>query len=167
MTTLQFADTHNLVAFLSKLAKSEGFEEIVDFLNANPIRYELTINLTIYTLCIEQFWAVKAKTVNEEGSAMPTDSYHTPIITQPHHLNLKGNKNLGGQRERTVRVIYLENTKTAQAQKITSLKKRVKKLEKKGGLRNHKLKRLYKVGLSARVESTDEASLGDQEDASK
>ncbi|GKC80205.1 hypothetical protein Tco_1130979 [Tanacetum coccineum] len=66
MTTLQFADTHNLVAFLSKLAKSEGFEEIVDFLNANPIRYELTINLTIYTLCIEQFWAVKAKTVNEE-----------------------------------------------------------------------------------------------------
>ncbi|GJS68001.1 retrovirus-related pol polyprotein from transposon TNT 1-94 [Tanacetum coccineum] len=102
-----------------------------------------------------------------KGSAMPTDSYHTPIITQPHHLNLKGNKNLGGQRERTVRVIYLENTKTAQAQKITSLKKRVKKLEKKGGLRNHKLKRLYKVGLSARVESTDEASLGDQEDASK
>ncbi|GJV36466.1 putative ribonuclease H-like domain-containing protein [Tanacetum coccineum] len=52
------------------------------------------------------------------------------------------------------------NEEPTQAQKITSLKKRVKKLEKKGGLRNHKLKRLYKVGLSARVESTDEASLG-------
>ncbi|GKE52542.1 hypothetical protein Tco_1487698 [Tanacetum coccineum] len=57
MTTLQFADTHNLVAFLSKPAESEGFEQIVDFLNANPIRYALTINPTLYTSCIEQFWA--------------------------------------------------------------------------------------------------------------
>ncbi|GJR87505.1 putative ribonuclease H-like domain-containing protein [Tanacetum coccineum] len=36
--------------------------DIVDFLNANPIRYALTINPTIYTSCIEQFWA----TVNGE-----------------------------------------------------------------------------------------------------
>ncbi|GJV18184.1 hypothetical protein Tco_1363507 [Tanacetum coccineum] len=42
------------------------------------------------------------------------------------------------------RVLDLENTKTAQAQEITSLKKRVKKLEKKGGSRTHKLKRLYR-----------------------
>ncbi|GJR70288.1 hypothetical protein Tco_0016353 [Tanacetum coccineum] len=65
------------------------------------------------------------------------------------------------------RVLDLENTKTAQAQEITSLKLRVKNLEKKGGSRTHKLKRLYKVGRSARVISSDEASLGDQEDASK
>ncbi|GJR77469.1 putative ribonuclease H-like domain-containing protein [Tanacetum coccineum] len=65
------------------------------------------------------------------------------------------------------RVIDLENTKTAQAQEITSLKLRVKKLEKKGGSRTHKLKRLYKVRRSARIVSSDEASLGDQEDASK
>ncbi|GJW34804.1 uncharacterized mitochondrial protein-like protein [Tanacetum coccineum] len=65
------------------------------------------------------------------------------------------------------RVIDLENTKTTQAQEITSLKPRVKKLEKKGGSRNHKLKILYKIGRSARVISSDEASLGNQEDASK
>ncbi|GKA97488.1 putative ribonuclease H-like domain-containing protein, partial [Tanacetum coccineum] len=41
------------------------------------------------------------------------------------------------------------------------------KLEKKGGSRTHKLKRLYKIGRSAKVVSSDEASLGDQEDASK
>ncbi|GKC28573.1 hypothetical protein Tco_1035867, partial [Tanacetum coccineum] len=65
MTTLQFADTHNLVMFLSKPAESKGFEQILDFLNANPIRYALTINPTIYTSCIEQFWAIiKVKTVN-------------------------------------------------------------------------------------------------------
>ncbi|GKA17030.1 hypothetical protein Tco_0696867 [Tanacetum coccineum] len=47
-------------------------------------------------------------------------------------------------------------------------KKRVKKLERKKKSRTHSLKRLYKVGLSARIDSSDdEASLGDQEDASK
>ncbi|GKB55874.1 hypothetical protein Tco_0912060 [Tanacetum coccineum] len=65
------------------------------------------------------------------------------------------------------RVLDLENTKTAQSREITTLKKRVKKLEKKGGSRTHKLKRLYRVGRSARVVSSKEASLGDQKDASK
>ncbi|GJW03060.1 hypothetical protein Tco_1561916 [Tanacetum coccineum] len=67
MTTLKFADTHNMVVFLAKPAKSEGFEQIVDFLNAHTIKYALTINLIIYTSCIEKFWAtIKAKTVNGE-----------------------------------------------------------------------------------------------------
>ncbi|GKD49355.1 hypothetical protein Tco_1278331 [Tanacetum coccineum] len=57
------------------------------------------------------------------------------------------------------RVLDLENTKTAQAQEITSLKLRVKKLEKKGGSRTRKLKRLYKVGLSRRVESSNEEGI--------
>nr|GEY10650.1 hypothetical protein [Tanacetum cinerariifolium] len=62
-------------------------------------------------------------------------------------------------------VLDLENTKTTQALEINSLKRRVKKLEKKQRSRTHKLKRLYKVGLIAGVDSSDEASLG--EDASK
>ncbi|GJX14857.1 hypothetical protein Tco_0206615 [Tanacetum coccineum] len=67
MATLKFADTHNMVAFLSKPTESDGFEQIVDFLNAHPIRYALTINPTIYISCIEQFWStVKAKTINGE-----------------------------------------------------------------------------------------------------
>ncbi|GJQ89620.1 ribonuclease H-like domain-containing protein [Tanacetum coccineum] len=60
------------------------------------------------------------------------------------------------------RVLDLENTKTAQALEITSLKLRVKKLEKKGGSRTHRLKILYKVGRSRRVESSEEESLGDE-----
>ncbi|GJT62383.1 hypothetical protein Tco_1005916 [Tanacetum coccineum] len=64
------------------------------------------------------------------------------------------------------RVLDLEKTKTTQHIEIDSLKRRFKKLEKKRSLRTHKLKRLYKVGLSARVESSrDEQELG--EDASK
>ncbi|GJS14572.1 hypothetical protein Tco_0409044 [Tanacetum coccineum] len=38
MTTLKFVDTHNMVVFLSKPIESDGFEQIVDFLNAHPIR---------------------------------------------------------------------------------------------------------------------------------
>ncbi|GKE60864.1 hypothetical protein Tco_1511231 [Tanacetum coccineum] len=65
------------------------------------------------------------------------------------------------------RVLDLENTKIYQAHEISSLKLRVKRLEKKGGLRTHKLKRQFKVGRSAQVVSTEDEGLGDQEDASK
>ncbi|GKA03057.1 hypothetical protein Tco_0675838 [Tanacetum coccineum] len=64
------------------------------------------------------------------------------------------------------RVLDLEKTKTSQHNEIGSLKKRVKKFEKKNRSSTHRLKRLYKLGLTARVESSnDEESLG--EDASK
>ncbi|GKB57713.1 hypothetical protein Tco_0913899 [Tanacetum coccineum] len=67
MANLKFADTHNMVVFLSKPEESDGFEQIVDFLNAHPIKYALTVNPTIYTSCIKQFWStVKAKTINGE-----------------------------------------------------------------------------------------------------
>nr|GEW73903.1 hypothetical protein [Tanacetum cinerariifolium] len=63
-------------------------------------------------------------------------------------------------------VLEFEKTKTSQRNEIDSLKRRVKKLEKRNRSRTHNLKRLYKVGLTARVESSDnEESLG--EDASK
>ncbi|GKE91664.1 hypothetical protein Tco_1572759, partial [Tanacetum coccineum] len=67
MVALKFASSHNMVAFLDKPTESDGFEQIVDFLNAHPIKYALTVNPTIYTTCIEQFWATtKVKTVNGE-----------------------------------------------------------------------------------------------------
>ncbi|GKG30132.1 hypothetical protein Tco_0420030, partial [Tanacetum coccineum] len=64
------------------------------------------------------------------------------------------------------RVLDLEHTKTAQAREITNLMLRVKKLEKKTGLRTHKFKRLYKVSATRRIEYSDAKSLGAQEDAS-
>ncbi|GJZ88571.1 hypothetical protein Tco_0660353 [Tanacetum coccineum] len=299
MTTLKFVDTHNMVAFLAKPAESEGFEKMVDFHNAYTIKYALTVNPTIYTSCIEQFWAtVKAKTVNGEVQLQALVDGKKIIITEsiirrdlqledakdvdclpnatileqltlmsakttawnefsstmasaiiclatnqkfnfskyifasmvknldnvsgiflmyprlgkdfsrrdtplfptmmvqaqaemgedeainekmddslatPNEAGSQGTTSSGGPRHQDTmrdtiaqtRVLDLENTKIAQAQEITSLKLRVKKLEKKRGTRTHKLKILYKVGRPARVISSDEASLGDQEDASK
>ncbi|GKA58885.1 putative ribonuclease H-like domain-containing protein [Tanacetum coccineum] len=254
------------IAFLSKPIESEGFEKIVDFLNANPINYALTVNPAIYSSCIEQFWAtVKVKTVNGEvqlqalvdgkkiaitESAIRRDlqlddaeattqkfnfskyifdsmvknvdnvnkflmyprfvqvfvnqqvgdvSNHKRIYVTPSHTKkVFGNMKREGK-SFSGRVTPLFPTMMVQAQEemgdgstnearneenvskrsndlllsgedrseIASLKRRVKKLEKKNKSRTHKLKRLYKVGLSRRVESSDEASLGDQEDASK
>ncbi|GKB23476.1 hypothetical protein Tco_0862877 [Tanacetum coccineum] len=83
MSTLQFAETHNMIAFLEKPAESNGFQEIIDFLNANQIHYALTVNPTIYTSCIEQFWATaKAKTVNGERQLQALVDKKKVIITE-------------------------------------------------------------------------------------
>ncbi|GKD57389.1 putative ribonuclease H-like domain-containing protein, partial [Tanacetum coccineum] len=65
------------------------------------------------------------------------------------------------------RVLDLENTKTSQAAEITKLKERVKKLERRNKSRTLGLKRLRKVGRTARIESSEDEGLGAQEDASK
>ncbi|GKC06555.1 hypothetical protein Tco_0998165 [Tanacetum coccineum] len=83
MSDQKFADTHNLVAFLEKPTESEGFKEIVDFLNANPIKYALTVNPTIYCSCIKQFWdTVKAKTINGEVQLQALVDKKKVIITE-------------------------------------------------------------------------------------
>ncbi|GJY14818.1 retrovirus-related pol polyprotein from transposon TNT 1-94 [Tanacetum coccineum] len=325
---------HNLLllVMVNVVEESEGFEQIVDFLNANPIRYALMINPTIYISCIEQFWStVKAKIVNGEvqlqalvdgkkiiiiestvrrdiqledvegvdclpnatifeqlalmgydqvlqkltfykaffsqqqkflihtilqclsakttawnefSSTMASaiiclainqkfnfskyifesmvknlENVYGKFLMYPRYLSLVVLLNIvdeavykelddsfvratttassldaeqdsggGPRRQETMgdttartrfesvsklsndpllaRVLDLEKTKTTQANEIDSLKRRVKRLEKKKRSRTHGLKRLYKVGLSARVESSrDEESLG--EDASK
>ncbi|GKB78055.1 hypothetical protein Tco_0944950 [Tanacetum coccineum] len=54
-----------MVAYLKKPKGSEGFHQIVDFLNASHIRYALTENLTIYVSYIQQFWqTVTARTLD-------------------------------------------------------------------------------------------------------
>ncbi|GJY14278.1 hypothetical protein Tco_0383587 [Tanacetum coccineum] len=83
MSAPKFADSYNMVAFLAKPTESDGFEQILDFLNANPIKYALTVNPTIYTLCIKQFWATaKVKTVNGEVQLQALVDGKKLIITE-------------------------------------------------------------------------------------
>ncbi|GJY86395.1 hypothetical protein Tco_0500421 [Tanacetum coccineum] len=83
MSTPKFAETHNLVAFLEKLEESKGFEEIIDFLNTSFVQYALTVNPTIYTTCIEQFWtSAKAKIVNGERQIQTLVDKKKVIITE-------------------------------------------------------------------------------------
>ncbi|GJV96379.1 hypothetical protein Tco_1547956 [Tanacetum coccineum] len=285
MSTQKFDDS-NMVAFLAKPTESDGYEQILDFLNGNPIKYALTVNPTIYTSCIEQFWAtlrrdlqledaegieclpnadifeqlaligfvqvflnkqvgdmsthneifvtpshtkkvfgnmkrirkgfskavsplfptimVQAQEEIGEGSAMPTHPHHTPIIqpstSQPQkkQSRIKQRKDtkipqssgptgpiayeasneenvpiqsndpplsrvntLGSGEDRLTlkelmdlctklsdRVLDLETTKTTQAKEIASLKKRVKKLERKRKSKTPGMKRLFKIEVT-------------------
>nr|GEY89091.1 hypothetical protein [Tanacetum cinerariifolium] len=55
-----------MVAYLIKSDASEGFNQIIDFLNGSYIKYALTVNLNIYVSCIKQFWnTVAIKQVND------------------------------------------------------------------------------------------------------
>nr|GEY19281.1 hypothetical protein [Tanacetum cinerariifolium] len=66
MAPLTFADTHNVIAFLTKSDASDGFDQIVDFLNAHTIQYALMVNPSIYVSYIKQFWAlVSVKKTND------------------------------------------------------------------------------------------------------
>ncbi|GJU49204.1 hypothetical protein Tco_1218759 [Tanacetum coccineum] len=70
--------------------------------------------------------------------------------------------------ELQTQVLDLEKAKDAQAKEIAALKKMIQRLERKKMSRPTGLKRLKKIGMSRRVESSeDQESLGDPEDASK
>ncbi|GJS28586.1 putative ribonuclease H-like domain-containing protein [Tanacetum coccineum] len=90
---------------------------------------------------------VQAQEEIGEGSELPTDPYHIPIITPPS-------------------TSQPQKKQKSRKPKRQDTKKMVKRLEKKKRSRTHRLKRLYKVGLSARVESFDDEGLGEG-DASK
>nr|GEZ29621.1 hypothetical protein [Tanacetum cinerariifolium] len=189
------------------------------------LRYALTVNLTIYTSYIEEFWAtVKVKIVNGEVQLQALVDGKKVIITEStvrRYLQLKDTEGVDCLPNAAIfeKLTLIGKTKrkdtelpqtsgpriniadeavneemddsleraatTASSLKVEqdsgvntprkykdhsstgdcSLKRRVKKLEKKQMSRTLKLKRLYKVGLTASVDSSDEVSLS--EDASK
>nr|GEV86810.1 hypothetical protein [Tanacetum cinerariifolium] len=120
-----------------------------------------------------------------EGSEVPTETHHTPIVTQPSSSQPQKKQKSRRKQTKEAKLPHIEpqteesvpthsndplsseKAKSAQVKEIVDLKKRVKKLERKKKLRTSCLKRLYKVGLSARIISSDEEGLGDQEDVSK
>ncbi|GJV45625.1 hypothetical protein Tco_1430161 [Tanacetum coccineum] len=82
---------------------------------------------------------------NEEN--VPTHS-NDPLLSGENSLKLNELMELYTTLQK--KVLDLETSKTTQALEIESLKRRVKKLEKKKRSRTHKLRRLYKVGISAK-----------------
>nr|GEY09083.1 hypothetical protein [Tanacetum cinerariifolium] len=109
------------------------------------------------------------KTINGEGQLQALVDGKKIIITEssirrdPQLEDAEGVDCLTNLQQR---VLDLETIKTTQAMEIKSLKRRGKKLERRKRSRTHGLKRLYKVGLSAIVESSEDEGLGEN-DASK
>ncbi|GJT37380.1 hypothetical protein Tco_0937245 [Tanacetum coccineum] len=83
MADLTFVDSHNMVAYLEKSEDNVDFAEIVDFLNASPIKYALTISPIVYVSYIEQFWSTaKIKTVNNETQIRAKVNGKTIVIKE-------------------------------------------------------------------------------------
>ncbi|GJT07010.1 hypothetical protein Tco_0841472 [Tanacetum coccineum] len=80
-----------MVAFLSKPQGSEGFHQIVDFLNASHIRYALTETSTIYVSLINQFWCTASVGTLDNGEIelITTVDGHEKSITEASVRNLK------------------------------------------------------------------------------
>nr|GEX78499.1 hypothetical protein [Tanacetum cinerariifolium] len=62
---------------------SEGFEQILDFLNSSVIQYALVVNPTIYVSCIKQFWSsVSLKKTNDVVRLQALIDRRKVIITE-------------------------------------------------------------------------------------
>ncbi|GJU39770.1 putative ribonuclease H-like domain-containing protein [Tanacetum coccineum] len=76
------------------------------------------------------------------------------------HLEVGRTKTSGGEANKNTEVPHPSDS-------TADVPNKVNKLEKKAGFRTHNFKRLYKFSVTRRVESSDDESLGAQEDASK
>ncbi|GJX72541.1 hypothetical protein Tco_0309712 [Tanacetum coccineum] len=56
-----------MVTYLKKLEGSEGFHQIVDFLNSSHFKYALTENPPIYESFIKKFWQTASTSTLEDG----------------------------------------------------------------------------------------------------
>ncbi|GJX33706.1 hypothetical protein Tco_0245263 [Tanacetum coccineum] len=83
-----------MVAYLKKTEGSEGFHQIVDFLNTSHIRYALTENPKIYVSLIQQFWQIATASTLDKGEMEITATIDgkIKIVTKAsirRHLKLK------------------------------------------------------------------------------
>nr|GEU99095.1 putative ribonuclease H-like domain-containing protein [Tanacetum cinerariifolium] len=71
------------VVNLMLLDASDGFDQIMDFLNAHTIKYALMVNPTIYVSCIKQFWATATvEKVNDDIQLQALINDKKAVITE-------------------------------------------------------------------------------------
>ncbi|GJY21690.1 hypothetical protein Tco_0394256 [Tanacetum coccineum] len=147
MANLEFYDKHNMVAYLQKFEGSEGFHQIIDFLNASHIQYALQSILIIYVSFIKQFWkTTTARTIaNGEVELTATINGKVKTITEAslrRHLKLEDN---GG-------ITTLPNSEIFEQLALIG----VKKLEQK--VKTTKARRRARIVLSKDEEDVEDSS---------
>nr|GFA63707.1 hypothetical protein [Tanacetum cinerariifolium] len=158
-----FAETHNMVAYLSKTDASEGFNQIIDFLNGSFVKYALTVNPNIYVSCIKQFWTTVA--IKQNNGVMKKEMQMRMLkklmlvmllkemivlLMEKFLLLLKNNP------------FHLLHHLLYHLKISFQHPRRVKKLERRNKVRVLKLRRLQKVGTSQRVETSNNTVMDDE-----
>ncbi|GKA61997.1 retrovirus-related pol polyprotein from transposon TNT 1-94 [Tanacetum coccineum] len=87
-----------MVAFLEKSTGSEGFHQVIDFLNRSHICYALTKKPDVYISFIKQFWRSAEATNDDNGEVQLTATIdgHSMTITEAslrRHLKLDDHDN--------------------------------------------------------------------------
>nr|GEW89920.1 hypothetical protein [Tanacetum cinerariifolium] len=172
MSTPKFAETHNLVAFLKKPTESEGFEQIIDFLNAD---YNVNDEAQLQALVDKKKFIITEASIrrdlrfeNEGGIYCLSNEV---IFEQ---LPLMGrSKNQGGNKGKKLKFLHqvvrflmrkvldLEEANTAQAKEVASLNKRAEKLEQKRKSRTSWIKRLRNGRMIDKIKQDVEITLVD------
>ncbi|KAI3744535.1 hypothetical protein L1987_57618 [Smallanthus sonchifolius] len=83
----KFSPYHNLMAYLIKGKKSEGFNDMIDFLCRSKIHHAITVNPTIYIPHMEDFYnsAWKSERVhNRKGTDGPSMEVSMPHTSTMH-----------------------------------------------------------------------------------
>nr|GEY30048.1 reverse transcriptase domain-containing protein [Tanacetum cinerariifolium] len=164
-----------MVAYLTKSDASEGFTQVIDFLNRSYIKYALTVNPDIYVSYIKQFWntivikqvndvtrlqaLVNKKKVSLSAKRTSWNEFNSAMASAVICLSTEA---LDACAALTRRVEHLEYDKVAQALEIKKLKRRVKKLEKGNRVKMLKLRRLKRVGTTQRVSTSEDTVMDDE-----
>ncbi|GJY39755.1 hypothetical protein Tco_0426119 [Tanacetum coccineum] len=149
------ADKNNLDAFMpvspiptTRIHKDHSVEQIIGDLNSTPQTRRMIKNLKEHEAMQEGLLKFK----------LQPDFDKIDLLMRKRAIST--NMGVPEQKEERGQV-------TAQDSEIASLKKRVKKLERRNKSRTLGLKRLRKVGSARRLDSSEDEGLGDQEDAYK
>nr|GEV79296.1 bulb-type lectin domain-containing protein [Tanacetum cinerariifolium] len=91
MARLQFCDYHNMVSILEKSEHNADFHPTVDFIEASPLRYALTVKPTVYVSHIRQFWSTARIETTDKGTQIlaTVDGIHRTVSKSSLRRNLK------------------------------------------------------------------------------
>nr|GEY36306.1 hypothetical protein [Tanacetum cinerariifolium] len=80
-----------MVAILKKSDHNANFHPMVDFIEASPLRYALTVKPTVYISHIRQFWSTTRIETTDEGTQIlaTVDGIHRTISESSLRRNLK------------------------------------------------------------------------------
>nr|GEZ97845.1 hypothetical protein [Tanacetum cinerariifolium] len=157
-----FADTHNMVAILEKsdaaeVKRSDDVTRLQDLVD----RKKIVISEDVIHEILQLDDAEGVETVAEDVANEAIPSTPTPLILPsppPHGIpsTYKVQSSPHQQPQSSPQAPPQEHDKAAQNLEIIKLKARVKRLERANKVKSSKLRRLKKVGITKRIESSND-----------
>nr|GEW50482.1 hypothetical protein [Tanacetum cinerariifolium] len=145
---LTFADTHNMIAYLTKSDASEGFDQIIGATDVDVDDVPAAVEPSIPSPTTTTQPPPPSQDLPSTSQVIPTPP-PSPLAQPPSPQ----------QQPQPTQPSY--DDKIAQTLEITKLKQRVTKLEKRNKFKVSKLRRLKNVGTSQKVDTSEDTIMDD------